>query len=40
MGGEGHKQYMRMLNLGQKSRDATGFQGNVSPYDDISRAWK
>ena len=29
-----------MLNLGQKARDATGFQGNVSSYNDITRVWK
>ena len=40
MGGDGHDLYMRMLNLGWKSSQATGFQENVSSCGGISRVWK
>ena len=37
---EGHESYMRMLKLGWKSGYVTGFLGNQSSCDGVSRVWK
>ena len=39
MGGDGHEQYMRKLNLERKSSEATGLKENVSSCDSIGRVW-